>query len=211
MSSISKPNVMLKEENGRVNYLEWKRAWETHFQGYGTAGKEVLEDRALRTPEMKPMVGPNIREEQMVNGQVQIVVRAMTAEDRRQIPAKLAAWDAAEEKYIKSKGQLFAGILSTIEKPLCIYIENQPEYDDISRLYNVRSLWKLIKKCISNKGGSQIDLIMQWRALSQGSQTLSDHINEFEKLYENIDTTVHPITARENRVPGRTKIKINEH
>lgn len=196
MSSNLKPLVTLKDENGFVNYLEWKRAWETYFSSYGTAGKEVMEDREIRALERKPVVAATIEEEQFVNGRLQRVQRAMTAEDKKQVPARVAAWETAEEKYMRAKGQLFVSILSTLEASLVVYVENQADYEQILRQNNVRLLWKLIRRVCSNKGGSQVDLIMKWRNLDQKSKTLSEHINQFEKLYANIDTEAHPISAR---------------
>lgn len=197
MTSNLIPAVTLKEENGFINYLEWKRAWETYLPSYGTAGKEILEDREIRALDIKPMIAATITEEQLVNNVVERVTRNMTNEDRKAIPAKLTAWETAEEKYRKTRGQLFVGLLSTIESSLRTYVENQPEYDDILIQNNIRSLWKLVRKVIANKGGSQTDLIMKWRNLTQGSKSLSEHVNQFEKLFANIDTTVQTISQRQ--------------
>lgn len=197
MSTVFKPSVLLKEENGFINYLEWKRAWEIHFPGYGTAGKEVMEDREIRSLEWRPVVGPTMPEEQMVNGVLQIVNRPMTNDEKKQVPTKLTAWSVAQEKYDKSKGQLLSAMLESIEQSLHMYVENQPAYDGIIRQNNTRDLWKLIKTVVSNKGGSQLELIMKWRNLTQGDLPLSVHINQFEKLYANIDTTANQITPRQ--------------
>lgn len=197
MSVNSKPSVTLKDADGFVNYLEWKRSWETHLPGYGTAGREILDNRDIRSLEWKPVIGPTLREQQIIGGVLQMVERPMTAEDRKQIPTKYAAWETAEEKYCKAKGQLFANILSTIEPNLYAYIENQPDFEQILTTTNVRALWTLIRRVISNRGGSQGDLYMKWKSLEQGSKTLTEHINQLEKLYANIDLTVYPITARQ--------------
>jgi hypothetical protein len=187
-----KPEVSLTEGN----YLDWNRQWKLYFGGYGMAGKELSENRYIRNQFRRPIIGAMIREQQRVDGEDVWVDREITNADLKQLPARQAEYDSAQEKYERSRGQLIVNILNSVENSLLIYIQNQSSFDEIITDNDHLKLWNLIKTVNNTKGGSQVELIQKWRNLKQTSDSLSNHLNLFEQLYVNIDTAAAGITPR---------------
>lgn len=198
MSSSTKPNYQLTVENDSINFLSWKRSWQLCLGCYGTAGEEILNNQLnARIHVAEPMVQQFVLDEVNVNGVIQIVQRGWNAEDRKQLPARKAEWAAMQEKYKKSRGQLMAAILETIDQNLATDLENQPQYDEIIRANDHLGLWRLVGHVVAMKGGSQVNLVTKWRNLRQDTNTLAAHIKQFERLLANIDGAVQPISPRE--------------
>jgi hypothetical protein len=187
-----KPDIILTDRN----YLEWSRQWMLHFGGYGVAGKEIQQNTYIRNQIRRPIIGANMQELQRVDGADIWVDRPMTNEDRKQLPARQAEYDTAQEKYERSRGQLIVSIMSSVESTLLTYIENQPTFDEIIATNDQIKLWNLIKTVNNTKGGSQIELLQKWRNLKQNTENISNHLKQFEQLYANIDTAAAGITPR---------------
>jgi hypothetical protein len=191
-SSGLKPEIILT--NG--NHLEWNRQWIVIFGSYGTAGKEIAQNRYIRNEIQRPIVGALVREQQIIDDEIVWVNRQMTNEERKSLPARQSEYDTAQEKYEKSRGQLIVNILNSIDSSLITDVQNQSSFDDIITENDQIRLWNLIKTVISIKGGSQVELLQRWRNLKQSTESISKHIKSFEQLYANIDAGAAGITPR---------------
>lgn len=189
--------MTLRVVDGSVNYLEWKRNWTHHFSGYGMAGKELLENRNIRSLLLRPTNGAaQIFEPIQVDDRVQAVGRALTAQDRSNMPKLQADWDKAQESYERSRGYLLGAILDSIEASISTDVQNQPTFDGILQRCDHRALWNLIQTVVNMRGGSQVNLVNNWRKEKQRGRKLADHILKFEQLLANIDQGFNGINER---------------
>jgi hypothetical protein len=166
--SGSAPKVTLRVVDGSVNYLESKRSWTHHFSGYGMAGKELLENRNIRSLLLRPTNGAaQIFEPILVGDRFQAVGRALTAQDRSNMPKLQGDWDKAQKSYERSRGCWEASISTDVQ--------NQPTFDEILQRCDHRALRNLIQTVVNMRGGSQVNLV-NWRKQKQRGGKLTDRI-----------------------------------